>query len=114
MMYTSYQHYFEVCRLALLMPNRPCSRTDRVVDLSDVEHEFIASVDQLRDTIVKHLSMHHAFAGEKIAGGKHTHEIVDGLCVAVNSAEDVSPPRYIFVHAAPHRQKTGTRQSYNT
>ncbi|CAN0238010.1 unnamed protein product, partial [Ectocarpus sp. 4 AP-2014] len=75
---------------AMPRPHPQCG--DRVVDMSDVEREFIASVDELRDTIVKHLSTHHEFAGKTIAGGKHTHEIVDGLCVAVNSAQDVSPP----------------------
>lgn len=73
------------------------------MDMSEVCHEFIASVDQLRDTIAKQLGTPHVFAGEKIAGGKHTHEIVDGLCAAVNSAEDVSPPRYSFVTAVSLR-----------
>ncbi|CAM9142734.1 unnamed protein product [Ectocarpus sp. 8 AP-2014] len=75
---------------AMPRPHPDCG--DRVVAKAEIDSKFNASVDQLRDIIAGHLGTPHTFAGKKIAGGTHTHEIVDGLCAAVNSTEDVSPP----------------------
>lgn len=78
---------------------------------AEIDSKFNASVDQLRNIIGGHLGTPHTFAGKEIAGGTHTHEIVDGLCAAVNSAEDVSPPRcplnvqlQCFIKAGPESQ----------
>ena len=53
---------------------------------------FTASLDDLRTTIAGHLDTPHTFGGEQITGGERLHDIVGGLCAAVNSTEDICPP----------------------
>lgn len=68
--------------------------TDGAVALSDVVPEFAASLDQLRSTLSEHLCTPHNFGGVDIAGGERLHAIVGGLCIAVDSTQNISPPRF--------------------
>ncbi|CAM9769507.1 unnamed protein product [Ectocarpus sp. 12 AP-2014] len=65
---------------------------DGAVPLSEVSPGFTTSLDELRDTIAEHLTTPHTFAGQPIAGGERLHDIVGGLCEAVNSTGDICPP----------------------
>ncbi|CAM9855642.1 unnamed protein product, partial [Ectocarpus fasciculatus] len=65
---------------------------DGAVPLSEVSPGFTTSLDELRDTIAEHLTAPHTFAGQPIAGGERLHDIVGGLCEAVNSTGHICPP----------------------
>lgn len=62
--------------------------------LSDVVPEFAASLDQLRSILSEHLCTAHTFGGVDIAGGERLRAIVGGLCIAVDSTQNISPPRF--------------------
>ncbi|CAB1099151.1 unnamed protein product [Ectocarpus sp. CCAP 1310/34] len=66
---------------------------DGAVPLSEVSPGFTTLLDELRDTTAEHLTTPHMFAGQPITGGERLHDIVGGLCEAVNSTGDICFPR---------------------
>lgn len=75
-----------------------CSlHVDGAVLLTEVSPGFKASLDDLRATVAGHLSTPHTFGGEEITGGERLQDIMGGLCTAVNSTEDICPPRSVEI-----------------
>ncbi|CAM9996646.1 unnamed protein product [Pylaiella littoralis] len=83
-------------RESLNSPSRDMSLKETgsggAVALSDVVPEFAASLDQLRSILSEHLCTAHTFGGVDIAGGERLRAIVGGLCIAVDSTQNISPP----------------------
>lgn len=67
--------------------------SDGAVPLTEVSSGFTTCLNELRVIIAGHLSTPHNFGGQPIIGGERVHDIVRGLCDAVNSTEDICPPR---------------------
>lgn len=78
---------------------------DGAVAVSDVVPGFAASLDHLRGLLSEHLCTSHIFGGVGIAGGERLHAIVGGLCIAVDSTQNISPPRFVnaFVYGEASR-----------